>query len=254
MKYLFFDIDGTLVDENKQLPTSTAQTLTKLKQKGHFIALATSRPYVLTYQQAQDLGIDNYVCDGGDGIVIEGQIKEILPLKLEDCIELAKLCHLYHIPIATSIDTTNNRYSTDGIFIQNNPGLANAFDFVTKVDFDVTQVKHIHKMCLHITKDQEQLLPVLNKIPHYRISDTCILVEAIDKYKGIKKMVNYLDGDIADVIVFGDGLNDMKMFEQAPLSIAMGNSVEPLKQIASYITTDIKEDGILNACLHLELI
>ncbi len=254
MKYLFFDIDGTLVDEHKHLPDSTKRTLEKLKEKGHFIAIATSRPYVLTYLQAEALNIENYVCDGGDGLVIKNTIVELLPLNLEDCLAVAKECFAHEIPIATSIDTTNNRYSTDGRFIELNSSLKNAFDFVTKADFDVFQAKAIHKMCLHLTLQEEALIPSLKKVPHYRISQSCILVEAIDKYRGIEKMVDLLNGNHQEIIVFGDGMNDLKMFEQAPYSVAMGNAVEPLKKIASYITADIHADGIEQACKHLGLI
>ncbi|WP_041138650.1 HAD-IIB family hydrolase [Beduini massiliensis] len=254
MKYLFFDIDGTLVDEHKHLPESTKRTLERLKENGHFIAIATSRPYVLTYLQAEALNIENYVCDGGDGLVINNTIIELLPLNLEDCLAVAKECLIHQIPIATSIDTTNNRYSTDGKFIALNRSLENAFDFVTKTDFDVLQAKTIHKMCLHLTLKEESLIPSLKKVPHYRISPTCILVEAIDKYRGIEKMVDYLQGNHQEIIVFGDGMNDIKMFEQAPYSVAMGNAAEPLKKIASYITEDIHADGIEKACKHLGLI
>lgn len=55
MKYLFFDIDGTLIDEYHKLPLSTKKTLKQLKENGHFIAIATSRPHVLTYKLARDL-------------------------------------------------------------------------------------------------------------------------------------------------------------------------------------------------------
>ena len=67
-------------------------------------------------------------------------------------------------------------------------------------------------------------------------------------------MVDYLQGNYQEIIVFGDGMNDIKMFEQAPYSVAMGNAAEPLKKIASYITEDIHADGIEKACKHLGLI
>lgn len=251
--YIFFDIDGTLISNNK-VPESTIRTLKKLKDNGHFVAIATSRPYILTYLQAYDLEIDNFVCDGGDGLVINREIVEILPLNYNDCLNLSKEALKANIAIATSIDTTNNRYSTDGLFIKNNSYLENAFDFVTKKDFKLEDYSTIHKMCLDVTKDKEYLLPSLKKVPHYRISDTCILVEAIDKYRGIEKMVKHLNGDLNNIIVFGDGLNDLKMFEQSPQSVAMGNAVEQLKEIATLITDDIFQDGIEKACIKLKLI
>ena len=42
-KYIFFDIDGTLLDDNPggKILESTYRTLDKLKENGHFVAIAT---------------------------------------------------------------------------------------------------------------------------------------------------------------------------------------------------------------------
>lgn len=253
-KYLFFDIDGTLVDENKQMPESTKRTLDQLKQNGHFVAIATSRPYCLTYEQAKSLDISNYVCDGGDGIVIDDHVDVLRPLNLEDALMCAKECLENKFPIASSIDTTNYRYSFDGRFISLHPELKDAFDFKTKEDFDVLKASRIHKMCIHASIEDEIKIPSLKKLPHYRLSATCILVEATYKFKGIQEMIEKVNGNLEDVIVFGDGFNDLEMFEHAPFSVAMGNAVDPLKRLASMVTKDIHEDGIEYACQYLNLI
>lgn len=250
-KYFFFDIDGTLLSEtDKTMPESCKEALIELEKNGHFVALATSRPYCLTKDVAKQMNIKNYVCDGGDGLVLNHQIIEILPLPFEETMQLCKECIAANLPIATSIDTTNNRYSPDTRFISSYPKLKNAFDFVTREGFDVLQSTHIHKMCIYCTQEEEQLLPSLVKVPHYRIDQNLILVEAVDKYKGIIKMMKKLNAPLEDVVVFGDGTNDMDMFRQAPMSIAMGNAVPALKNIASYITTNASDHGIKNACIH----
>lgn len=255
MKYFFFDIDGTLLSEvDHQLPDSTKRTLQLLKDHGHFIAIATSRPYCLTTSLAKEIDILNYVCDGGDGIVIDDEIIEILPLNLQDCLELAKESIKHNILIATSIDTTNNRYSPDHRFIETYPHLKDAFNFVTDTDFNVLESKSIHKMCLLCKQEQEYLLPSLKKVPHYRIDEQCILVEAMYKYKGIEKMIKFINGHIDDVVVFGDGVNDIDMLKKAPMSIAMGNAKDIVKQSAKYVTDKASDDGIYKACKHFKWI
>lgn len=250
-KCFFFDIDGTLLSEiDHKMPESCKVTLQSLEKNGHFVAVATSRPYCLTYQEMKNMNIKNYICDGGDGLVINDEIIEVLPLNLEDCRQLAKETIDANIPIATSIDMTNNRYSPDDTFITCYPRLKHAFDFVTKEGFNVLQAKAIHKMCIYCTKDEETKLPTLSKVPHYRIDQNMILVEAIDKYKGIIKMMKHLNAPLEDVVVFGDGTNDLDMFRQAPMSIAMGNGVNALKEIATYITDKASEDGIQKACIY----
>lgn len=42
--------------------------------------------------------------------------------------------------------------------------------------------------------------------------------------------MEYLKADIKDVVVFGDGENDLVMFKKEWTSIAMGNGVEDLKK------------------------
>jgi len=254
-KYFFFDIDGTLLSEiDHMMPDSCRETLQTLEKNGHFVAIATSRPYYLTKDTAKEMGIKNYVCDGGDGLVINEELVEILPLNKEDALSLAKECIEANLPIATSIDITNNRYSPDIRFISSYPKLKHAFDFVTQDGFDVLQSQSIHKMCIYCTKEDEQHLPSLSKVPHYRLDQQMILVEAVDKYKGIINMMKRLNASLDDVVVFGDGINDMDMFKQSPLSIAMGNAVPQLKQIASHVTTNASEDGIKNACLYFQWI
>ena len=63
-------------------------------------------------------------------------------------------------------------------------------------------------------------------------------------------MIHHLGGNEEDVVVFGDGHNDISMVKQAPISIAMGNAIDKLKEHATFITKSNKEDGIEYACRH----
>lgn len=63
-------------------------------------------------------------------------------------------------------------------------------------------------------------------------------------------MMDLLNAPIEDVVVFGDGYNDVSMFLPQWNSIAMGNAREVLKQRADYVTTNCDDDGIQKACEH----
>lgn len=43
---------------------------------------------------------------------------------------------------------------------------------------------------------------------------------------------------------------DISMMRQAPISIAMGNAIDEVKEVATYITKSNQEDGIEYACKH----
>ena len=63
-------------------------------------------------------------------------------------------------------------------------------------------------------------------------------------------MMNLLNAPVEDIVVFGDGKNDVTMFDDRWMTIAMGNGSEELKARAKYVTTANTDDGIRNACLH----
>ena len=60
----------------------------------------------------------------------------------------------------------------------------------------------------------------------------------------------HLGAPIEEVVVFGDGSNDVCMFLPEWTSIAMGNAIDELKNRASYVTANVDDDGIWKACRH----
>ena len=55
-------------------------------------------------------------------------------------------------------------------------------------------------------------------------------------------------------MAIGDGGNDITMLKHVPYSVAMGNAKDEVKSCASYVTTHILEDGIVNAFKHFHLL
>ena len=70
---------------------------------------------------------------------------------------------------------------------------------------------------------------------------------------GLKRLCEYYGIGMENSVAFGDSLNDLEIIEAAAIGIAMGNGREELKAAADYVTTDIGDDGIWNACVHFGL-
>ena len=49
-----------------------------------------------------------------------------------------------------------------------------------------------------------------------------------------------------ELLAFGDGENDLKMFETVGTSVAMGNANDKVKSVATYTTLSNEEDGIVH--------
>lgn len=249
-KYFFFDIDGTLTTQNPGgiVPESTIRTLDALREKGHFVCIATGRSQAKALEYSKTLGFDNVVSDGGNGLTIGGKVIEIRPLPLEPCKQLIADCEAKGFPWGVSTGNLPYRTCKDGTFWE-----ATHDTFMKTLiapDFDYTKATVIYKVYVACTEDQEHQLPLLSKLPYARYHKEYIFVEPDDKSVGIRRMMDALHAPYQDVVVFGDAKNDLKMFRPEWTSIAMGNAIDELKRKATFVTKRSDEDGIEFACKH----
>lgn len=74
-----------------------------------------------------------------------------------------------------------------------------------------------------------------------------IMKKGANKKNGILTLANYLGIKQEEIIVIGDGTNDIPMFKVAGLRVAMENADECLKQDADYITGNNNKSGVAEA-------
>lgn len=250
-KFFFFDIDGTLAVGTpgvQYVPESCQRALEKLKEEGHFLAIATGRSYAMAYQQMKNLGFHHMVSDGGNGITINDQLIEIKPLDREKCIRLIDECEEKGFIWAFSPDNSTRRLAPDQRFYDFTHDLY--METVVQEGLNPRDYPEIYKIYIACYAPEEEKLTTLKELPWCRFHREYLFVEPEDKSVGIKAMVDYFGGQYEDVVVFGDEKNDLSMFRDEWTSIAMGNAIDALKAKATYVTTDASDDGIYNACRH----
>lgn len=251
-KLFFFDYDGTLaIPRTREIPQSTRRALTVLRQRGHFIALATGRLQCNAVDYIDALGIDNIVADGGYSVTVDGKLVWMQPLDLEPCKECLRRLDAAGVPWAVQTANEMLRHTPFADF----ETVAGDYYVPTRYDanLSIDSLDAIYKIYFPCKREDEAALVAsgaLDGMPWVRYDSDTVFVEPMDKALGIKKMVDILDGSYSDVVVFGDGKNDISMFIDEWTSIAMGNATPQLKEHADYITTDVDDDGIFNACRH----
>lgn len=246
-KYIFFDIDGTLTNDNPGgiiLP-STLRAIKQLQQNGHFVGIATGRAHWMAMDAIEETGINNLVHDGGNGITLNGEVQWIHPLDRKQALMIIDeaLAGGYHVEVV--IDDTPAHYTNT-----QPQGDRNWCHVVVDPKMDFHQLKEIYKVYITLTQEEEKNIKHLKTLGYMRYQKDGIIVEPDDKYHGILDLVDMVNGDPKDIVVFGDGHNDYTMFQQAPMSIAMGNAIDELKEIATFITKLNTENGIEYACQH----
>lgn len=245
-KYIFFDIDGTLTNANPGgiVTESTKRALKKLKENDHFVAIATGRSHYLADPFAKENGFEHMVSNGGNALTMNGTLQSLDPLDLEICNEIIDECLQKNIPFAVSLENEPKLYTSYPKKIN----LPMEVVVIQDLTIDFHNVDQILKVLVFCDEKQESNMRSIHKMKYMRYHQDHLIIEPMDKYKGIEKMVEYVGGNKADIVVFGDGKNDISMMEQAPFSIAMGNAIDEVKQVANYVTAKNTEDGIEKAC------
>lgn len=135
------------------------------------------------------------------------------------------------------------------------------YDFVStpypQVERDFYQTNPVD-MLLVITVDNEKryTYPYGDELTFYRnipyALDTVLKGES--KQFGIRTLIDKTG--LADVptYAFGDGVNDIPMWNTVDHPIAMGNGITAVKDRAEYITAKNTEGGIIQGLRHFELL
>ena len=237
----FFDIDGTLYDQG--IEESTRKAIQQLIKQNDNVVIASGRSFLGSKDIAKELGIHDVICDGGNSIYVNGTCiyqKELDKKEYEKLVALAKDNNIpYHY--------VDNEYYY---------GKTRSISFETvhpwiqyKGEVDPSTIK-VMKLSFDVTKEQSEFLNQHSDINMLLFKDCmCFVTDQNNKAEGIQHYVDTLDYP-TQVIVFGDSMNDISMFEAADISICMGNAMDEVKKHATYVTKDIHEDGIYHALIH----
>lgn len=256
---LFFDIDGTLVSfKTHQIPPSTIFALTQAKANGHKVFIATGRPpLIITNLGAIEHLIDGYVTINGALCFIGNETvkcSDIAPEYAQLLVEDAKAKNYGLIVVGEKdVAVLDPHGEVDRIFRQelavNNLHQAKPLDDV------LTQ--RILQLTPFFTEDyEEKLMPCIPGCisGRWHPAFTDITAWGADKGRGILAMAAHFGLDPQFTMAFGDGGNDSAMIKAAGIGVAMGNSLDSLKQEADFTTTTVDENGILNALRHYRLV
>lgn len=95
----------------------------------------------------------------------------------------------------------------------------------------------------------ELLELVKSEFPYLAVTSSIssnIEINSIHANKGnaLDALCNEIGVKSSGVLAFGDGLNDLYLFETAGTCVAMANGIESLKENADYITNTNENDGV----------
>lgn len=277
-KYLFFDIDGTLVGPSKRVTKNTEAGIKKARENGHKAFLCTGRAPISIMKAIRGIGFDGIISSAGgfvsigDEYIFENFINQYV---------LSEVMLLFtNAKILFSLETKDALYQTPGVqeffekkqakILEGNLELARFLEERRNEEvrlpisqFDILNTK-VTKLCF-IAEDKlafydcvKYLSEFFNIVTFSKDTDDFINGEIIlkncTKGDAMKRVIDHFGADMKDTIAFGDSMNDFQMISEAGYGVVSYLAPEKLKEIADDTFEEPDEDGIYKCLKRLELI
>ena len=266
-KIFMIDLDGTLLDDNKNVSNKNIEMINKIYQEKNVTFVITTGKNINDIKYITDAigeGINQYII-ASNGAIIKDNIKGnyILEkyLSNEEVIHILDACKKYNL--AGLIQTEQGPVIEDKLSaeVENAIYAENLKEYVLE--------NNISNIALITPQGKEEDLILLkneldNKFDTLDTTEICnythenngkiytskyidVMKRNCTKANAIKILIDYLNIKKEEVVAIGDGGNDIPMFEVCGYRVAMGNASDELKQKADYITEDNNHDGVAKA-------
>lgn len=247
MKMIFSDFDNTMLDyysDNNYFDDYKISILKKLQNKGIKFCIVTGRSVSFFYQFSNLLEVVDYIIGSNGACIYDVKNKqfiyqEVISEKdfnsvvdwaynnnhsfLLNCLDKRYIFGDWGRVSNCELYSNNNNYSCEQIILSVNN------DIVREIFSYFDNYKNIR----------------VNNISYW--DEFCTIdINSTNVSKGssIKWLCNKLSIDLDDIMAFGDGDNDISMFEVVGKAVAVGNAVEKLKVIANDVALSCSCDGI----------
>lgn len=250
---VFFDLDGTLFDDAKNVLPESIAAIHQLQAHDVLPVIATGRNVFEIQDVLDATGIDAVVSANGSYVQYQGQRLSAAVIEPAVLTAVTQFAAQQGDPVGYF----NNR----GFRLsQATPDTRANFKLLrlnAVVDPDWYRTQSINflnvfnrdKLKLYQDRFAGQLSFVRN---NPRALDT--MVTGVSKQTGIRTFLRAAHLETARTYAFGDGANDLQMFDEVDVPIAMGNGVPAAKAQAAYVTTTNQTDGIVHGLQHFDLI
>ena len=273
VKAVFFDIDGTLVNDRKSVLKSTKDAIKIVKEQGVLVGVATGRGPFFVKDLMEDLNLDFAVTYNGQYILTKDKVlftSPISKLHLRQLITYAKK-EGKEIALGTKDAMVGSKIMSFGMgsFSQR------ISRFVPSVLTRTVSHSFNRLVSKVVPQKEEDLLYLMNQ-PIYQVlmlmtpeesekaaadfddlkltRSNPFAVDIINwgnsKLEGIRRVGKEYGFDLNQVMAFGDSDNDLEMLAGVGMSVAMGNGSSSVKEVAKHITTSNQQDGIHKALEH----
>lgn len=256
-KMIVTDLDGTLLNNNKNVSDNNKKYLKELKDKGYIICVDTGRTLGRAKYALGGFDYINYIIGNNGTYIYDVSNDKSLyksTIKVEDIKELfIKYLNEYEIFEINSYESILSYRSRT----------RNIEPYVEKIDNKdkfFNKINEVYNVTISFYKEEmvEIFLEDLNN--NYKDISSFIMQDSFsnkkwitlinkndNKFNGLCILEDKIGINNNDIIAFGDGLNDVVLIKSVGFGVAMKNALNEVKNIADDITLDDNNnDGVVN--------
>ncbi len=285
IKLVAFDLDGTLLNNQAVVPEKNKLALKQLREKGVKITIASGRPPYSIYPIAKSVNLEDYFISL-DGCLIKKLDGEILlkkPLNKQVVFEILTQAEEMHCspllfraspPYLLKFANLKNEFQTDFLSreksmfsmtegdIQETDNIKVSLELETLAIWISGQANFIEELAQKISlkRYEDILVRVIPLNPAYYDKYTAdykflfINQKNVNKFSGIKYLINHYGMGKEGVAAFGDWLNDREMLDNVGYPVLMGNAPAEMHNDRYLLTKTNEENGVYEGLRKLNLI
>ena len=259
------DLDGTLLNSEKQLTAYTREVLKKAIEQEVAVVVATGRPFSGVPDELKHFPGIRYALTANGARILDMQKQKVVYENLlsvessEKVIDILRKHHAIH------------EFFVDGVGYMNEDGLKNVYayfedphmaEYLQSTRITVKDVKEkLQAMKCEVDKlqgifrnqkDKEEALEELNTLSGIVVTAAMdnnleINKEGTNKGLGLLQLGKSLGISREEIMACGDGGNDVEMLKEVGFAIAMANAYDTVKTAADFVTVSNDEDGVAKA-------
>ena len=261
IKLVAIDLDGTLLNSQKEISLRNKQALMAAKQAGVKVVICTGRPLAAIGPYLEELGLQeegDYSITFNGGLVQKndtGAIIEKTLMPLEAIHELYQLATTLNMPFDVLSDKVVMQLPSAPNYPSIYSSLNKLLTFESYKLEELTPNRIYNKVVVAI--DEAYLNERIKEIPasfyeRFEIIKTRnnlleFMPKGITKAYGISLLAKDLGIRAEEIMTLGDEENDLPMIEYAGLGVAMTNAIPLVKEAADVVTDTNDQDGVAKA-------
>ena len=247
-KIIFLDLDGNLIEKKNKVSKESKKIINKLKESDIKIILISGRPFCATIPIYKRLGLTSLMVSDTGAYISNPSDNNFVPIRK---VIYYNLFISFYKSIKNYIETA--LYNIDEqVFINNNSTKLDYFSFtkdktkISRGDFTLFRESPSGFLILVFPTKDKDFKEVLSNYEmlsarYWGVFNNNFLYEVYlscnNKGVAAKQVLDYYKLNKNQALAFGDGINDIELFQTVP-GIAMKNGAPELKKYALDITRD----------------